>query len=240
MNKKIKIKNQEQYEALIISHRNKIIEEFRVTYDSIKNKEVFKNRFLSELRRKTVATQSNPDFLGVYDAIKEIDDGYINSEPYYNAIIQYCNKNVRDVEAVINYLTSLNGEILAENIISIYPNVEAKSDLGLVESNIEVVVDRKNYTTARQIIAMKFILAELNPPIIDQTNIARFLHVLSRGELVDKIQNRNIYQKLLELSHFTKASITDLRFVKGLFEKMELHTITANIDKEIKKLENLG
>ena len=240
MKKKPIIKNQEEYENLIQTKANKIFEDFKVVYDTLEYPQEFKDGFYSELTKRTGVTQSNPKFLGVFDGIREFVSKLQKGEKYYDAVIRFCDNNKKDIDEVIDYLTSVRGEIIALGLIDSYPPIKTNPDAKKIESDGDVHENKNIYTIARQIIAMKFILGELNPPVLDQTNVARFLHLLSRGELIDKIQNRNIYQKLLELSQFNKNSLKDLKFVKSLFEKLKLHSIADKIDKEIKRIENLG
>ena len=237
--KKPKVKNLEEFENLIQTKATKIFEDFRTIYDVIKNKQKFKNGVQSDLHKQTGVTQSNPKFLGVHDAIRDIDDNFKNKETYYEAIVIFCNNNNRDIDEVIEYLTDVRSEIIAEDMIESYRGAN-KMENPVTEPVLTPNDNKKDYTIARQAIAMKFILDELNASQIDQTNVARFLNVISRGELIENIKNTNTYKKVLEYSTFNKHSLNDLEFLRSIFDKIGLQSITAKIDNEIKRLQNIG
>lgn len=93
------------------------------------------------------------------------------------------------------------------------------------------------HTTARQVLAMHYILGELGVTAmsIDRTEIARFIQFLTGKELNAKdIKNTNIYKRVGNLlSHSEKSNEADLQYIRNYFEKIGLVKIAEKISKEI-------
>lgn len=93
----------------------------------------------------------------------------------------------------------------------------------------------KDFTTARQVLAITTLLSELNVNSnnSDKTEIARFIQMLTNKELgASRIQDTNIYKKYLSGTGKTDKNYTkDAEFVAGYFESLGL----SNLAKKLKQ-----
>ncbi|MEO6731923.1 MAG: hypothetical protein ABIN01_11960 [Ferruginibacter sp.] len=104
--------------------------------------------------------------------------------------------------------------------------------------NLEPVKENnKEFTTARQVLAINYLLEELN---IDRSNttlteIARFIQFLTGKETgVAKINDTTIYKKVKQpFSKTDKAAEKDLQYIRTYFENLGLQSIVKKLNKEI-------
>ncbi|MFN8284548.1 MAG: hypothetical protein U0U67_15100 [Chitinophagales bacterium] len=96
----------------------------------------------------------------------------------------------------------------------------------------------KQFTTARQVLAIHYLLNEINDNIYNttsKTEIARFIQFLTGKEpSTELINNTTIYKKVKQV--FSQNEITlenDLKFIRNYFEKLNLQNIVNQINKEI-------
>ncbi len=91
----------------------------------------------------------------------------------------------------------------------------------------------KDFTTARQVLAISTLLSELNvnPNNSDKTEIARFIQMLTNKELgASRIQDTNIYKKYLSGTGKTDKNYTkDAEFVAGYFESLGLKELAKKL-----------
>lgn len=114
----------------------------------------------------------------------------------------------------------------------------------LFTTNMENSVDekgiKKEFTTARQVLAVYYLMEELNVfKNADKTDVARFIQFLTGKEAgVSKINDTTIYKKVKSpLSKNDKQLESDLQFIRKHFEKLGLNSITDKINKEINSKE---
>ena len=91
------------------------------------------------------------------------------------------------------------------------------------------------FTLARQVLAIHYLLSHFGASDYDKTNVARFIQFLTGKELGAKnIVNTNIYKRLK--NPFPKDNRTlkaDLAFVRDHFEKIGLPDLALKLTKEI-------
>ncbi|MBI5541235.1 MAG: hypothetical protein HY951_14310 [Bacteroidia bacterium] len=86
----------------------------------------------------------------------------------------------------------------------------------------------KDFTTARQVLAVHYLLKYENVKNVDKTEIARFIQFLT-GKNFD-----NIYKKLQNPFKVNDKSVKDdLRFIRLYFEKMGMEEVVKMINNEI-------
>lgn len=105
-----------------------------------------------------------------------------------------------------------------------------------VKNAVEQKGGSKEFTTARQVLAVYYIMEELNVfAKADKTEVAKFIQFLTGKETgVSKINDTSIYKKVKSpFSKSDKQIETDLRFIRTYFEKLGLMGITNKINKEI-------
>lgn len=106
-----------------------------------------------------------------------------------------------------------------------------KLTLNSVNEPIEIfpsVEKLKEFTTARQVLAVHYLLKYSNVKNIDKTEIARFIQFLT-GKNYD-----NIYKKLQNPFKINDKSLKeDLRFVRGYFERLEMTEVVKMINNEL-------
>ena len=110
----------------------------------------------------------------------------------------------------------------------------------LVETQPEITTEKnRDYTTARQVLAVHYIMEFLQVKNVDATEKARFIQFLTGKETGAKaIQNTNIYKKIKSpLSTDEKTLLEDLQFVRIYFEKLGLTEIAKAITNEISSRE---
>lgn len=104
---------------------------------------------------------------------------------------------------------------------------------------IEEEVTNSEFTTARQVLAIYYLLEYCQVANIDNTAKARFIQFLTGKETGAKtISNTTIYKKVAKpFSTNNKTLNADLSFIRKYFEDLGLHSIAATITKEISKSE---
>jgi transcription initiation factor TFIIIB Brf1 subunit/transcription initiation factor TFIIB len=108
-----------------------------------------------------------------------------------------------------------------EEIKSIFIETETASTLKNTEKS-------KSFTTARQVLAVHYLLKYANVKNIDRTEIARFIQFLT-GKNFD-----NIYKKLQSPFKLNDKYLKeDLRYVKDYFERLGMQEIVKMINNEI-------
>ena len=86
----------------------------------------------------------------------------------------------------------------------------------------------KEFTTARQVVAVHFMLKYMQVKNADKTEIARFIQFLT-GKNYD-----NIYKRVLNPFNVNdKVFREDLRFVRGYFERLGLYELVKMINNEL-------
>jgi hypothetical protein len=94
-----------------------------------------------------------------------------------------------------------------------------------IEDNTE---KNKEFTTARQVLAIHYLLKYCQVKNVDDTEKARFVHFLT-GKNLD-----NIYKKVQSpLGGANKYVAEDLKFVRGYFERLGMKEIVKMINNEI-------
>ncbi|MBA3285021.1 MAG: hypothetical protein H0U27_08185 [Nitrosopumilus sp.] len=109
-----------------------------------------------------------------------------------------------------------------------------------LQNEIETKGSNKEFTTARQVLAIHYLMEELNVfAKADKTEVARFIQFLTGKETgVSKINDTTIYKKVKSpFSKNDKQLESDLRFIRIYFEKLGLISITDKINKEINSKE---
>ncbi|MEI8048749.1 MAG: hypothetical protein WCI92_15310, partial [Bacteroidota bacterium] len=107
------------------------------------------------------------------------------------------------------------------------------ADLGSIIGNAEISTESissqtKDFTTARQVLAVHYLLKYSNVKDVDKTEIARFIQFLT-GKNFD-----NIYKRLQNPFKVNdKALKEDLRFVRGYFERLKIQEVVKMINNEI-------
>lgn len=95
-------------------------------------------------------------------------------------------------------------------------------------STLDNVEKSKDFTTARQVLAVHYLLKYANVKNIDKTEIARFIQFLT-GKNFD-----NIYKKLQSPFKLNDKSLKeDLRFVRDYFERLGMLEIVKMINNEL-------
>jgi hypothetical protein len=95
-------------------------------------------------------------------------------------------------------------------------------------ATLDKVEKSKDFTTARQVLAVHYLLKFANVKNVDKTEIARFIQFLT-GKNFD-----NIYKKLQSPFKLNDKSLReDLRFVRDYFERLGLFEIVKMINNEI-------
>lgn len=99
----------------------------------------------------------------------------------------------------------------------------------------EVGERNPEFTTARQVLAIHYLLEHCGASGYDKTNVARFIQFLTGKETGAKnIGDTQIYKRLNRLfSTDNRTLAADLTFVRGHFEKIGLPDIAQKITKEI-------
>ncbi len=92
----------------------------------------------------------------------------------------------------------------------------------------EITENNKEFTTARQVLAVHFLLKYAQVRNVDKSEIARFIQFLT-GKNYD-----NIYKKVRNpYSHINKTFKQDLKFIREYFEKLHLSEMVKMINNEI-------
>lgn len=113
---------------------------------------------------------------------------------------------------------------------------EQLRELKLGVASMDLPEGNKEFTTARQVLAVYYLLSELDVHgKTDKTEIARFVQFLTGKEIkAAKITDTNIYKKIKKpLSKSDHQQVADLKFIKQYFEKLGLDNIVSVIDKDI-------
>lgn len=101
----------------------------------------------------------------------------------------------------------------------------------------------KEFTLARQVLALHFLLKQVGiNPIDVPTPVATFIRFLTGRELnAKRVQDTTIYKKVTKPYKLNdKDVIKDLKYIKQYFDDMELAVIVTEIEKEIKKSQQSG
>lgn len=117
---------------------------------------------------------------------------------------------------------------IAEQFFKTYKNEEVIDEIK--ETN-------KEFTTARQVLAITYLLNELNinRENTSLTEIAKFIQFLTGRETKAlKINDTTIYKRVKQpLSKTDNAVEKDLQFIRPFFEKLGLQSIINKLNKEI-------
>jgi hypothetical protein len=88
----------------------------------------------------------------------------------------------------------------------------------------------KEFTTARQVLAVTYLLNYCQIKNIDKSEIARFVEFLTNKNY------KSIYDKSREPMLHLNRNGEDARYVKGWFERLGLNEIVRMIDNDLKEL----
>ena len=105
---------------------------------------------------------------------------------------------------------------------------QEKSQSGVSENEAEYSGNLKEFTTARQVLALHYLLKYLKVVNVDRTEVARFIYFLTSKSYT------NIYKHLqnpLKLSD--KHMKEDLKFIRKYFESLQIHEIVKMINDEL-------
>ena len=189
-------------------------------------------------------------FLGEEDLINLVSTGFTGSEEQINRLPRVFDQIGGVYEPDSFMATTIKSENpilgLLSGIIFIHYEKEFLKYLNakLIELQtppIEIMETNekdgnKEFTTARQVLAIHYIMDQLNVySNTDKTEIARFIQFLTGKETgVAKIGDTSIYKKLKNpLAKSDKQIESDLIYIRTYFEKLGLKDITAKINKEI-------
>lgn len=149
------------------------------------------------------------------------------------------------VEQKLNSIN--NGQVVYEAMISFCEKLMYRykeliePELSSLQNTVETKTEKKEFTTARQVLAIHYLLQELkvSSNTVDKTEIARFIQFLTGKETgVSKIKDTSIYKKVKSLlSKNDRQLELDLQFIRIYFEKLGLNDITDKINKEIRSKE---
>jgi len=173
--------------------------------------------------------------------------GIIEAEPDFEIVdaetetLQYSDKQTAPIQKVF----SLENQYSAIDIVRMFSEFKAyqrfkdflKTDesaeqiekpLTGIVPDFEKAEKSKDFTTARQVLSVHYLLKYANVKNVDKTEIARFIQFLT-GKNLD-----NIYKKLQNPFKVNdKALKEDLRFVRDYFERLNLPEIVKMINNEI-------
>lgn len=106
-------------------------------------------------------------------------------------------------------------------------------------ANTELKENHKDFTIARQVLAISYLLEEIgiSNANTDRTEIARFIQFLTGKQTnASNIKNTDIYKRLgSPLNHSDSRTISDLRFIREYFEKLGSQRIVDKINKTFNK-----
>lgn len=146
-----------------------------------------------------------------------IQDNYVDLTDYSDEHIIRIFSKYMAYNEFYKYLENENLELSSHSF-------EVQKPIITDESNDK----KKDFTTARQVIAVHYLLKYVNVRNVDKTEIARFIQFLT-GKNLD-----NIYKKLQNPFKVNdKALNEDLRFVRNYFERLNLTEIVKMINNEI-------
>lgn len=96
-------------------------------------------------------------------------------------------------------------------------------------TNNESAARKKEFTTARQVQAILYLLEDSGLPQIEKTEIARFIEFLT-GKNYD-----NVYKRVLSpLKSRDQADNADLIYIKDWFRRLGLTALVEKIESAIK------
>lgn len=232
------IKNQESYNAQVISRVNEIFEAFKSTYDRKKNKQLFKNKFLSDLRNKFETTERENEFIDIRNGVLEIENNADEGQSYFDSILKYQNESNKKLKNILDYLINYESTVEAHKKILIYELI-SQSQNNIEESND--VESEINYSKRQQYLAIRYLL-ESNGIDIDnasKSELTRFWLFLS-GKKGNSIKMANTDEYKIVMKPFPKSDKSlenDLQLIRIRFEKLGLKNIVEKINKEINSKE---
>jgi hypothetical protein len=115
-----------------------------------------------------------------------------------------------------------------EFLITVNP-IKSNEELSAETVSVSDLSDKsKEFTTARQVLAVHYLLKYANVKNVDKTEITRFIHFLT-GKNFD-----NIYKKLQNPFKLNDKSLKeDLRFIRDYFERLGMIEIVKMINNEL-------
>lgn len=105
-----------------------------------------------------------------------------------------------------------------------------ESSKGIDETQLEDVAGRRNleFTTARQVLAIHYLLNYCKATQVSNADIARFIVFLTGKNY------KNVYKRVCNpLDSRNKELNEDLRFIRAFFEKLKMPEIVKMINNEI-------
>jgi hypothetical protein len=114
------INNQNQYDEIIELRTCEIFADFKKNHDALKHKELFKNGYLSDLRKKYESIENDKNFFGVLSGIREIEVLAKEGETYFDSILKYQKQSKRTLKEIVDYLIEYNTVIGARPKIEEY------------------------------------------------------------------------------------------------------------------------
>ena len=101
----------------------------------------------------------------------------------------------------------------------------------------------KEFTTARQVLAMTFLLKRCGiNPIDNPTPVAKLIQFLTNREAnAKRIQNTTIYKLVTKPFRENETTLLkDLHFIRNYFQDIGIPEIVVDIDREIAQSEKSG
>jgi len=184
-----------------------------------KIKAVFKDVELSIPKNINLNAQQTAEFIAKHDALKKFIDKLYSVER--SDTIEICAEKI----SIEGYTPpEITGSISTETYLSEPEDSELTKAL------------KKEYTTARQILAIKYLVKSINKDVTyDNTKLAEFVRFLTGKELGAKaIKNTNIYKRINKVfNNDYPEKVEDLEYIKKYFDDLNLNQITIELDKEI-------
>ena len=115
-----------------------------------------------------------------------------------------------------------------EFLITVNP-IKSNEELSAETVSVSDLSDKsKEFTTARQVLAVHYLLKYANVKNVDKTEITRFIHFLTGKNF------ENIYKKLQNPFKLNDKSLKeDLRFIQDYFERLGMIEIVKMINNEL-------
>lgn len=131
----------------------------------------------------------------------------------------------------VNYFDDLVEQLIERYEKIIVDSLGHDSDIEQLESTQK----NKDFTTARQVLAVHYLLEHCKIVGVDNTVKARFIQFLTGKEAgATNIKNTTIYKRVRSpLGYDDKKIIDDLQYIRKFFEELGLREIAESITKEI-------
>ncbi len=193
----------------------------------------------------TLSLHKNEDYIewqqGLADFLNQVPEQYRllaleKALEYGEKVLEYHIQNECSDPSTCRFNESLNRRItLTKSMLK-----RAYADLKEMEeankqNSIENDPGNPEFTLARQVLALYYLLEQSGVSNVDNSSKARFIQFITGRETNAKqISNTNIYKKIRNPFPANEAALTkDLQFIRNYFEELGLKTIVDKINKEI-------